>query len=475
MKHRLKLLAIFLVVALMVPALGSITAQEGTIVDVAAADTDLSTLVAAVQAAGLAETLSGAGPFTVFAPTNEAFATALAAMGVTPADVLADPAALANILSYHVVAESLLAEDVAFSDTLTTVQGQDLSVHVVGDDVFVNNAKVVRADIQASNGVIHVIDSVLFPVLELPAVDPISVTGDIITAGSSTVFPLSSRMSERFEEDGYTGVITVDSIGTGAGFERFCVTAETDIANASRAINDGEREACAANGREAIEFRVGTDALAIVVSSQNTCAQDLTIAQLGAIFAGEFTSWDQVSPDCEALPIKLFSPGTDSGTFDYFVEFVMRPYADGQGIVDDANTQENERNAAAEAFILDAPGAQFSENDNVLVEGVKDDPAAIGYFGYAYFQENADVIRTLSIEGVVPTAQTAETGEYPLSRPLFIYSAANILQEKPQVAAFINYYLSHVDEEILDVGYFPASTLSLNQAKQSWLTATAAQ
>lgn len=468
-------LGILLVVALLVPAFASVTAQEGSIIDVASADADLATFVAAVQAAGLQEVLSGEGSYTVFAPTNEAFAAALEAIGSSPADVLANPELLANILSYHIVEDSLLAEDVAFYDSLTSLQGQDLVVSTVGDAVLVNNATIVRADIEASNGVIHVIDTVLLPAVELPAVDPINVSGDIITAGSSTVFPLSSRMAERFEADGYSGVVTVDSIGSGGGFERFCESAETDIANASRAINDGEVEACTNNGREVVEFRVGTDAIAVVVSTQNTCIQDLSIAQLGAIFAGEYTSWDQVSADCDATPIKIFSPGTDSGTFDYLVEVVMRPYASAQGIADDPATDVNERNAAAEEFILTVEGAQFSENDNVLVEGVKDDPGAIGYFGYAYYLENADVIRTLNIEGVVANEETTETGEYPLARPLYLYSSVNILQEKPQVAAFINYYLTNVNNEIVDVGYFPASVTALNEAKQAWLDIVGAE
>ncbi len=308
--------------------------------------------------------------------------------------------------------------------------------------------------------------------VELPEVDLLSVTGDIITAGSSTVYPLSTRMAERFEEEGYIDTITVDSIGTGAGFERFCVNAEIDIANASRAIKEDEIAACQENGREPVEFRVGTDALAIVVSAENDFVDGLTIDQLGRIFGGEYTTWDQVNPDWPATPIVLFSPGTDSGTFDYFVEVVMRPYAeDVLGVVNDEATEDNEIAVAAEAAILGVEGTQFSENDNVLVEGVQGDPNAIGYFGFAYYEENADVIRVIPVEGVEPNETTAESGEYPLARPLFIYSDATIMQEKPQVAAFINFYLTTVNDEILSVGYFPASDEALNQARQNWLAA----
>lgn len=309
--------------------------------------------------------------------------------------------------------------------------------------------------------------------LVLPAVDPLSVTGDIITAGSSTVFPLTTRMAERFEEEGYAGVITVDSIGSGAGFERFCVNAETDVANASRPINEEELAACEENGRAAVEFRVGTDALSIVVSAENDFVDGLTIDQLGRIFGGEYTTWDQVNAEWPAEPISLFSPGTDSGTFDYFVEEVMFAYAENAlGIADDDATEDDEVEVAAVEAILNVPGIQLSENDNVLVEGVVGDVNAVGYFGFAYYQENSDVVRVIPIDGVEPTAETAENGEYPLARPLFIYSAASILTEKPQVAAYINFYLTNVNDEIIGVGYFPASVEALNQAKQNYLDAT---
>ncbi len=285
--------------------------------------------------------------------------------------------------------------------------------------------------------------------LALPEVDPAAVTGDMITAGSSTVFPLSERMAEVFTEDGYAGQITIDSVGTGGGFERFCVAGETDIANASRAIKDDEIAACKSIGREPIEFRVGTDALAVVVSSENDFLTELSLEQLGAIFNGDAKTWADVDPSYPAEAIQLFSPGSDSGTYDYFVEAVLE---------DDATK-------------LQASGAQFSENDNVLVQGVEGSPYAIGYFGYAYFQENASKLKILTIDGVEPTEVTAEDGSYPLARPLFIYSDAKIMAEKPQVASFINYYLTYVNDEITEVGYFPASVEALNGARQNWLDA----
>jgi phosphate transport system substrate-binding protein len=283
--------------------------------------------------------------------------------------------------------------------------------------------------------------------VELPEVDPATLTGDIISAGSSTVFPLSEAIAELFTQEGYTGKPTIDSVGTGAGFERFCTSAETDIANASRPIKDTEAEACKANGREPIEFRVGTDALAVVVSKQNTFVSDLTEDQLANIYSGTLKLWSDVDPSFPAEPIKLYSPGTDSGTFDYFVEHLYKK---------------------DKTPILNA-NPQLSENDNVLVKGVEGDQYAIGYFGYAFFNENKSKLKALTINGVAPNEATAEDGSYPLSRPLFIYSAKNILAEKPQVAAFINFYLTNVNDVVSDVGYFPASDEALDEARQALL------
>ncbi len=290
---------------------------------------------------------------------------------------------------------------------------------------------------------------------------PDAVSGDIISAGSSTVFPLSERMSELFGNEGYADIITVDSIGTGGGFERFC-KGETDISNASRPIKDSEKEACAAIGRTPIEFRVGTDALAVVVSAQNDFVTALTKEQLGKIFIGEYTTWDQVDPAYPAEKILIYSPGADSGTFDYFVEAVVAPLTPNAEGKADVKLGE-------EALLgLDA---QFSEDDNVLVQGVEGSPYAIGYFGYAYYVENEGALKALAVEGVEPSQASVDDGSYPLARPLFIYSDAKIMTEKPQVAAFIYFYLTNVNDNILDVGYFPAPAADLEAALAAWMEA----
>ena len=282
----------------------------------------------------------------------------------------------------------------------------------------------------------------------LPDVDPLEHTeGEIVTAGSSTVFPLSERMAELWTDEG--GVApSIASIGSGAGFERFCVEGETDISNASRAIRDSEVESCSAVGREPIEFRVGTDALAVTVSAENDFVSDLTLEELAMIFSSAET-WSDARAEWPDEPIQRFIPGTDSGTFDYFVEAVF---------------DEDE-----EPMLSANP--QLSEDDNVLVQGIAGSPYAVGFFGYAYYVENEDALNILSIEGIEANAETTDDGSYPLARPLYIYSDAGIMREKPQVAAFINFYLTWVNDEIIDVGYFPASPEALDAAKQAYLEA----
>jgi len=276
--------------------------------------------------------------------------------------------------------------------------------------------------------------------------DPMKVTGDVVTAGSSTVFPLAERIAERFQDEGYAGNITIDSIGSGAGYERFCVAGETDVANASRGIKDSEIESCRAIGREPIEIRVGTDALAVVVSTANTFVTGVTKAELAAIFSDATVKWSDVNPAWPAENIQRFIPGTDSGTFDFFVEEVF---------------------AKDKTPHLSAANTQLSEDDNVLVQGVQGSPYAIGYFGYAYYAENADKLNVLAIEGVTPTNATVDDNSYPLSRPLFLYADAGILAAKPQVASYISFFLTHVNEEIVSVGYFPAPAEALEAARAS--------
>jgi len=288
--------------------------------------------------------------------------------------------------------------------------------------------------------------------VELPAVNVAELSGNINTGGSSTVYPLSVAVVENFKRDGFPGEVKLDSVGSGAGIDRFC-RGEYDIANASRAINDEEIATCQAAGLDPLSFQVGVDALTIVVNKANTWATNLTTAQLADIFSGKATTWADVDASWPTTPIKLFSPGTDSGTFDFFVEVVF------DGV------------EGAENIIPQVPGVQLSENDNVLVQGVEGDEGAIGYFGFAYFEENRDRLTAVGFNGSRPNAATVASGAYGFARPLFIISTAKIIQEKPQVAGFVNYYLTNVSKLIRGVGYFPEPEDSLNASKQALLDA----
>jgi phosphate transport system substrate-binding protein len=157
-----------------------------------------------------------------------------------------------------------------------------------------------------------------------------------------------------------------------------------------------------------------------------------------------------VNPEWPNETILRYIPGTDSGTFDFFVEEVF-----------DKNNEPH----------LLASNTQLSEDDNVLVQGILGGPFAVGYFGYAYYAENRDTLRILAIGGVEAIQENVDNNNYPLSRPLFMYSDARIMQQKPQVAGYLNFVLTYVNEEIVDVGYFPANEAALNNARQAWLDA----
>ncbi len=282
----------------------------------------------------------------------------------------------------------------------------------------------------------------------LPSVDPVKVRGNVVTAGSSTVYPLMEALVERYKNEGYSGNVTVDSIGTGAGFERFAKTGETDVASASRGIKPSEIQNAKRLGRSPLEFRIATDALAIVVAKSNTFATDLTTKEIAKLFSTALF-WSDVRPSFPKQRIRRYSPGTDSGTFDYFVDHF---YA-------------NDRTP-----LLMSPGTQFSEDDNVLVTGVAGSPYAVGFFGYAYYGENSSKLKALAVDGVIPSLDTVNNHTYPVLRPLYVYSDAKIMQTKSQVAAFLAFFLTYVNEEVSRVGYFAAPQAEMDKSKNLWLT-----
>ncbi|MFW5644256.1 MAG: phosphate ABC transporter substrate-binding protein PstS family protein [Alkalispirochaeta sp.] len=283
---------------------------------------------------------------------------------------------------------------------------------------------------------------------DFPQVDALKVQGNVITAGSSTVFPAAEYLAAQFQDEGYSGNITIDSIGSGGGLERFTVEGESDVSNASRQIKQSEIEQAREIGREPIEFRIGTDALAVVVNPENDWIEDATIEDLATIMTAD--RWSDVDPSWPDEPVLKFIPGTDSGTFDYFVEAVFDK---------------------DEEPLLSASDVQLSEDDNILVQGIEGSPYAIGFFGYAYYAEAGDALKILSIEGVEANTANVDNGTYPLARPLFMYSDATIMREKPQVAAWLAYVLNNAEEGMLGVGYFKAPESVIDEAKQKWLDA----
>ena len=259
-------------------------------------------------------------------------------------------------------------------------------------------------------------------------------TGTIEIDGSSTVFPVTEAVAEEFRKGNPRVQVNVGVSGTGGGFKRFTV-GETDISNASRPIKDSERQAAAENGTEFIELRVGIDGLSVMVNPENDFVDCLTVDELKAIWEPGSTvnSWAQVREGFPDDRIRLYGPGTDSGTFDYFTEEIV-----------------GEAQAARSDFVA-------SEDDNVLVVGINGDRTALGFFGYAYYAENPDKLRLVAIDAgggcVTPTPATIESGEYqPLSRPLFIYVNTAALA-RPEVKAFVDFHMVHGAELVSEVGY----------------------
>ncbi|GAA2209516.1 PstS family phosphate ABC transporter substrate-binding protein [Nonomuraea monospora] len=260
--------------------------------------------------------------------------------------------------------------------------------------------------------------------------------GDVKVDGSSTVAPLATAAAELFAEQQAKVRVTVGTSGTGGGFEKFC-NGETDISNASRQIEAEEVAACKAKGVSYAEFTVANDALTVVVHKDNTWATCLTVDQLKKMWSpgSKVTSWDQIDAKFPDEPLKLFGPGTDSGTFDYFTDVIVGE--EGRSRTDYSP----------------------SEDDNVVVQGVAGTKGGLGYFGYTYFEENADKLKAVQIDSgggcVGPSAQTAQDGTYkPLSRPLFIYPKAASLK-RPEVLAFVEYFVANHKRIAEDAKFIP--------------------
>ena len=269
-------------------------------------------------------------------------------------------------------------------------------------------------------------------------------SAQVITAdGSSTVFPVTEAFAEEFQNVNRGLRVTVGRSGTGGGFEKFC-RGETDISNASRPISASEVALCAKGGIDYVELPVGYDGLAVLVNPKNTWVDHLTVAELKKIWEpaaqGTIMRWSQIRPGWPDREMRLFGPGVDSGTFDYFTEVITGKAKASRG------------------------DYTSSEDDNVLVQGISGDESALGYFGYAYYEENKDKLKLIPIDDgnadngagpVAPTPETVSGGTYrPLSRPIFIYFKTAGLA-RPEVQKFAEFMMADNGKLVREVGYVP--------------------
>ena len=274
--------------------------------------------------------------------------------------------------------------------------------------------------------------------------------------GSSTVFPITEAVAEEFQKSEQGKVkVTVGISGTGGGFKKFCA-GETDISDASRPIKESEVKLCGDKGIEYIELPVAYDGLAVMVNPKNNWADQMTVQELKTIWEpaaqGKITKWNQVRPSWPDRPIRLYGPGTDSGTFDYFTEAI---------------------NGKEKASRTDFTA---SEDDNILVQGIASDVGALGYFGVAYYENNKDKLKLVPVDDgkdangkgpQLPTYENVVKGTYqPLSRPLFIYVSKKAA-ERPEIQRFVKFYMKNGAKLSKEVGYvsLPKEAYDLAQAR----------
>lgn len=264
-------------------------------------------------------------------------------------------------------------------------------------------------------------------------------SGSVRVDGSSTVAPLTTAAAEIFAEEQPRVRVTVGTSGTGGGFEKFC-NGETDISDASRPIDDEEKKACDSKGVEYREFVVANDALTVVVPKSNDWVECLTTRQLKQIWdeGSQVDNWNEIDPKFPDEPLKLFGPGTDSGTFDYFT--------------DEINGEEGRSRTDYSP----------SEDDNVIVQGVAGSPGGLGYFGFTYYEENTDKLKALKIDSgggcVAPSVKAAQDGTYtPLARPLYLYPSVEAAG-RPEVMGFLEFYVDNHKSIAEDAQFIPLNS-----------------
>ena len=300
-----------------------------------------------------------------------------------------------------------------------------------------------------------------------------SVSGSIAISGSSTVEPISVAVSEKFNAEYPDVDISVDGPGTSDGFELFC-NGETDISDASRAIDQEEIDACKENGIDVIELTVGIDGLSVITSRENDFATCLGFADLWSLLGPEsegFENWSDANQLAEKYgasaapypdePLVITAPGEESGTYGSFIELVFEPFVEEQGLT------------KYEEEVAPRPDYQASANDNVIVEGVSGTPSSLGWVGFAFYTANEDTLKALEIDGgdgcVAPSPETIASFDYPISRPLFIYVNKQKLEENPALETFVDFYLSDTGiASAEEVGYVPLDPEELDATRSTF-------
>jgi len=269
-------------------------------------------------------------------------------------------------------------------------------------------------------------------------------SGSVAGDGSSTVAPIMEAIVEEYAQAEKDVKVSVGVSGTGGGFEKF-IAGSTDFSNASRPIKDEEKTKLEEAGVDYTELKIANDGLTIVVNKENTWVDSLTVEDLKKMWAEDGTAkkWSDINPSWPAEEIVFYSPGTDSGTYDYFNEVVL----------EDTDLVKS---------------ATLSEDDNVLVTGIKGDKNAIGFFGYAYYESNKDALNAVLIDGVEPNAETIESGEYtPFSRPLFVYVSDAAVKEKEEVRNFMEFVIDNSAAMAEAVGYVQLPDADYEEARKT--------
>jgi phosphate transport system substrate-binding protein len=282
----------------------------------------------------------------------------------------------------------------------------------------------------------------------LPDVDWSLPAEEIRVDGSATLLPLTSRVGELFKASGYDGNISVESTGVDGGFSGLC-NGQVDLVNASRPMTDQEVASCQQAGRDPIAFQVGRDAVVIAVSRENDFID--TQASMTPIDLGQILStaghWSDINPDWSTQEIARFYPSQGSDVLDFVATHLF----------------EGDPGA-----LLAAGNVTSYSRENEIIDGIQENPNAVGLVSYAAYANNKETLKALNVAGDLPTPENVASGAYALARPLTIYSSAQVMTEKPQVAAFINFYLRSARQVMAD-SYFPANEDEFRQSKMAFI------